>query len=112
MTLFAKCENCGCPTGSCICDNKELTALTINQKMQAISDKYYSGLEWKPKAGDYYTTSRNDLELYKIVGENTENFYTIYCSDFMKNTTEWDKSKFLKDFGVHRVLVSDYIFEM
>ena len=54
------------------------TKLTAEQKLQALSSKYYDGLEWQPKKGDYYTTSRNDLELYQIVDENETTFFTFY----------------------------------
>jgi hypothetical protein len=89
------------------------TQLTTEQKLQALASKYYDGLEWQPKKGDYYTSSRNDLELYQIVDENETSFFTNYCGE--KKTIEpqeWSKESFLKDFGERRVFVPDFIFKM
>jgi len=90
-----------------------ITKLTAEQKLQALSSKYYDGLGWQPKKGDYYTTSRNDLELYQIVDENETTFFTNYL-DEKKSTEphEWSKKQFLKDFGERRVYVPDFVFEM
>ena len=55
------------------------TKLTSEQKLTALSLKHFSDLEWIPKKGDYYTTSRDDLELYKIVDETHFLIMTKYC---------------------------------
>lgn len=89
------------------------TKLTAEQKLQALSSKYYDGLEWQPKKGDYYTTSRNDLELYQIVDENETTFFTNYLDEKKSpEPHEWSKKQFLKDFGERRVYVPDFVFEM
>jgi hypothetical protein len=80
------------------------TELTVEQKLQALSSKYYDGLPWNPKKGDYYTTSRNDLELYQIVDENETTLFTNYCGEKKADEPhEWSKIKFLEDFGERRV---------
>jgi len=88
--------------------SKKHTKLTEAQKLLALSLKYYQGQEWKPKKGDYYTTSRNDLELYQIVGESEDSFYTRYC-DRECVDQKWIKSNFLKNFGMKRVYVPIWI---
>lgn len=86
--------------------------LTTEQKLQALSLKYYDGLEWYPKKGDYYTTSRNDLELYQIVDESEKTFFTNYLDDKKCDKPhEWNKNSFLKDFGERRVYVPNFILE-
>jgi hypothetical protein len=90
---------------------EKITSLTYKQKLQALSSKYYDGLEWQPKKGDYYTTSRNDLELYQIVDENETTFFTNYCGEKKSpEPHEWLKTEFLENFGVNRVYVPDFIF--
>lgn len=88
------------------------TKLTPEQKLSALSLKYFSGLEWNPKKGDYYTTTRDDLELYQIVDETPILFITKYCNpDHGQETSEWVKEEFLEDFGVYRVFVPDTIIK-
>lgn len=86
------------------------TELTLNQKLEALALKYYEDFQWQPKKGDYYTSSRNDLELYQIVDEGEQFFYTKYCDPKKGNDTSmWPKSTFLKDFGLKRVFVPEWI---
>lgn len=90
------------------------TSLTIEQKLLALSMRFYDGYIWEPKVGDYYTSSRNDLELYQIVSEDEEKFYTVYCDKDKQGDqppAEWKKEKFLKDFGEKRVFVYVGILE-
>jgi hypothetical protein len=87
------------------------TGLTETQKLRALGAKYYQGLVWQPKAGDYYTTCRFDLELYKIVREDDEHLYTKYL-DRECSEAKWPKAKFLEDFGVKRVWVPEWILEL
>ena len=47
-------------------DDTQPVQLTEWQKIEAMALRFYSELQWVPKAGDYYTTSRADLELYRI----------------------------------------------
>lgn len=89
------------------------TKLTLVQKLQALSSKYYDGFQWIPKKGDYYTTSRNDLELYKIVDENENSLFTNYCGEKKcPEPHEWSKKQFLKHFGEKRVFVPEFILTL
>lgn len=88
------------------------TKLTENQKLHALAYKYYQGGKWEPKKGDYYTTSRADLELYQVVDVTETKVLTRYLvgSD---TTSEWDKDGFLTEgFGVNRVWVPHFIFNL
>lgn len=83
--------------------------LTATEKLQALANRFYQGVEWKPKKGDYYTTSRADLELYQIVDEDEENFYTSYLP-LGGTVTSWPKTEFTtQGFGPKRVWVPDYV---
>lgn len=82
--------------------------LTEKQKLYALEFKYYQHHKWEPKKGDYYTTSRSDLELYMIVNEDENFFYTKFCNPSFGDLIEnWKKDEFLKDFGICRVFVPD-----
>ena len=88
------------------------TKLTEMQKLHALAYKYYQGQKWEPKKGDYYTTSRADLELYQVVDVTDTKVVTRYLvgSD---NVSEWDKNGFLTEgFGVNRVWVPHFIFKL
>lgn len=88
------------------------TKLTETQKLHALAFKYYQGVKWEPKKGDYYTTSRADLELYQIVDVTETKIMTRYLvgSDTI---SEWDKEAFLtQGFGINRVWVPDFIFKL
>lgn len=89
---------------------KKHIELTQEQKLEALGLKYYSFIEWNPKKGDYYTTARPDLELYQIVDETETLFKTKYCHPSQGDEqAEWEKEKFLEDFGKVRVHVPDFI---
>jgi len=84
------------------------TQLTERQKLLALSMRYYSGLKWAPKAGDYYTTCRDDLELYRIIDVTDTEVVTIYCNPAMQAApAKWPKGEFLspETFGAFRVYV-------
>lgn len=82
---------------------------TSDMKLQALASKYYGGLNWEPKAGDYYTTSRADLELYQVVEVTDTKVKTRYLKPD-SDITEWDKSGFTTEgFGDRRVYVPDSI---
>lgn len=85
--------------------------LTPYQKMQAVHNAFYcGGVKWLPKKGDYYTTVRNDLELYRIVDEDDEFVYTCYCTDPTQNQSKWRKDEFTTSgFGPNRICVQDWI---
>ena len=85
--------------------------LTPSQKLSALSMRFYSGQQWEPKAGDYYTTPRDDLELYRVVKIESGKVYTEYC-DKECGLAEWDEDGFTtKGFGVHRVHVPLIVLE-
>jgi hypothetical protein len=87
------------------------TVLTEKQKIAAMALKFYQGFQWAPIAGDYYTTSRNDLELYQIVREDETHYYTSYLP-LGREEAAWPKSEFTTHgFGVHRVFVPNFILE-
>ena len=84
--------------------------LTAEQKLEAVALKYYQDYQWQPKALNYYTTSRNDFELYQVVDVTDEYIYTKYCDpDRGDRVTQWKKSEFLCDFGEKRVFVPEWI---
>ena len=81
------------------------TTISDKQKIQAMADKFYQGMKWEPKNGDYYTSSRADNELYQIVDEDEESFYTTYCNQNSPLPTRWYKKDFMVGFYEKRVYV-------
>lgn len=72
--------------------------------------KFYGGYEWKPKKGDLYTTSRDDLEVYEIVDIKDGKVYTRY-TEGSEIVTEWDEATFLTEgFGPKRVYIHQSVF--
>lgn len=87
------------------------TELTHSQKLAALSHKFYQGAEWVPAVGDYYTTARNDMQLYQIVREDDVYFYTSYLP-LGCELSAWHKEGFTdKGFGPKRVHVPMFIFQ-
>ena len=87
-------------------------ALTPHQKLSALAHRFYQGAQWQPKAGDYYTTSRADLELYRVAKIEEGKLFTEYCTQ-PGELTEWDSDTFTTEgFGPRRVHVPDFIIEM
>ena len=83
--------------------------LSANQKLHAIANRFYQGTEWLPKAGDYYTTSRADLELYRVVKVEQGIVSTEYCAR-PGQLTDWLEHEFTSvGFGPKRVHVPDWI---
>ena len=79
--------------------------LTVESKLQALALRFYQDYHWMPKAGDYYTTSRADLELYRVVKIESGVVYTEYCSS-PGELSEWPEPAFTKEgFGPKRVYV-------
>lgn len=86
--------------------------LTESQKLQALAYKYYNGGIWEPKAGDYYTTSRADLELYQVVEVTDTIVRTTYLTPD-SDISEWKKDGFTTEgFGVNRVWVPNWVFDI
>lgn len=87
----------------------EFTCLTEKQKLQAMALRFYQDLKWVPAAGDYYTTSRADLELYRVAKIENGKVYTEYCAK-PGELTEWPQDKFTDyGFGVRRVFVPTFV---
>ncbi len=95
----------------------ERFGITDRQKLAAFAARFYQGMQWSPKVGDYYTMSRADNQLCRIVGEDEKNFYiTISWLDGKKSThdpTPFGKSTFnTEGFGLNRVWCPEWIFEI
>ena len=90
----------------------ERAKLTHQQKLEALSLRFYQGMQWAPKAGDYYTTSRADLELYQVVSVAGGVVRTRYCDPAQSPAiSEWSEDKFVNaGFGPKRVYVPDFVF--
>jgi len=87
----------------------EPVTLTSRQKLEALSLRFYQGMLWTPKAGDYYTTSRADLELYQIVAIEGGKVQTRYCIGSTA-ISEWPENEFTTGgFGPKRVYVPDFV---
>lgn len=85
-------------------------SLTAEQKLQALSLRFYQGLAWVPKAGDHYTTSRADLELYKVVSVEDGIVRTRYCDNKTDTISSWPAEEFTSSgFGPKRVYVPDFV---
>ncbi len=90
----------------------ERTSLTYEQKLMALSLKYYTNLKWEPIPGDFYTSCRNDLELYQVVDVTEDCIITRYCDPNKGLKTEsWAKDEFFNGFGVYRVYVPECCFK-
>lgn len=88
-----------------------LVALTYQQKLEALSLRFYQGMQWNPKAGDYYTTSRADLELYQVVEVENGTVKTRYCDQGKSDAVaSWPVEEFTSaGFGPKRVYVPDFV---
>ena len=85
--------------------------LTYQQKLEALSLRFYQGMLWTPKAGDYYTTSRADLELYRVVAVEGGMVKTQYCDQSKSSAvSSWPEKEFTSEgFGPKRVWVPDFV---
>lgn len=87
------------------------TSLTPEQKLLAFRNRFYDMQNWEPKAGDYYTSTRDDLELYLIVREDDDFFYTVYAERPHASESQWPKQEFTTvGFGPLRMHVPFYVF--
>lgn len=83
--------------------------LTYQQKLDALAYRFYQGAQWVPKAGDYYTTSRADLELYQVVSIEDGKIRTRF-TEGTDAISEWPEYGFLTDgFGPKRVFVPPWV---
>ncbi len=86
--------------------------LTYEQKLQAMANRFYQGAEWSPKAGDHYTTSRADLEVYRVMDVADGVVYTAY-TEGSKEISEWPAAEFLTEgFGPNRVHVPNWLLDI
>lgn len=87
--------------------------LTEKQKLEALSARFYQRLKWNPKSGDYYTTSRSDLQLYYISKIEGGIVFTNFCDSPSKKDDEWDFSGFTSEgLGPMRVWVPNWVFDI
>lgn len=88
--------------------------LTAQQKLHALAYRFYQGGKWEPKPGDYYTTSRADLELYQVIDVRDGKVFTRYCDPQRgSHITDWPAEEFLspETFGRARVWVPGWVIE-
>lgn len=90
----------------------KFTTVTIEQKFLAMKLRYYDNQEWSPYVGDYYTSTRDDFELYKIIGTSYDNYLTQYC-DPLKQSDQpgyWNQKQFTTHgFGEKRLWIPNWI---
>lgn len=86
--------------------------LTPQQKMHALAHRFYQGARWEPKAGDYYTTSRADLELYQVVEVTDQHVRTRY-TEGSDTIATWPAAGFQTEgFGPMRVWVPQWVLDL
>jgi hypothetical protein len=87
--------------------------LTATQKLHAMAHRFYSRQPWTPQPGDFYTSSRADLELYKVVDVRDGKVLTTYLPEG-GTVAEWPADEFLADhtFGYARVHVPAWVFKI
>lgn len=88
-----------------------MAKLTYQQKLDALSYRFYQGAQWEPKAGDFYTTSRADLELYQVVSVEGGVVRTRF-TEGSDAISEWPEAEFLTEgFGPRRVFVPEWVMD-
>lgn len=88
-----------------------MAKLTYQQKLDALSYRFYQNGQWTPKAGDYYTTSRADLELYQVVSVENGIVRTRF-TEGSESIAEWPEDGFLTEgFGPRRVFVPPWVMD-
>ncbi|WP_313613384.1 hypothetical protein [Agrobacterium sp.] len=88
-----------------------MSKLTYQQKLDALAYRFYQGAEWKPKAGDFYTTSRADLELYQVVSVEDGVVRTRF-TEGSDAIAVWPEDQFLTGgFGPKRVFVPEWVLD-
>lgn len=86
-----------------------MAKLTHQQKLDALAYRFYQGGAWEPKAGDFYTTSRADLELYQVVSVEDGVVRTRF-TEGSDAIAEWPEGEFQTDgFGPKRVFVPEWV---
>jgi len=88
------------------------TALTCQQKLHCFGLKYFQNYEWKPEIGDYFTTTRADLELFQITRIEERNVFWINAKEPNSLEQRDDLSGFsCLGQGSIRLYVPDFILE-
>ena len=106
QAVALECPACGQMVGRFI---DMPTRLTERQKLEALAWRFYQDMTWTPAAGDYYTTSRADLELYQVVDVKGGKVFTRYCEGSV-SISEWDADTFTTaGFGTCRVHVPHHV---
>jgi hypothetical protein len=83
--------------------------LSPEQKLEALAARFYQGLVWEPKAGDLYTTSRADLEVYRVVSVENDVVTTEYTENGTA-TSDWPLNEFTTEgFGPKRVWIPPHV---
>lgn len=93
----------------------EKFGITDKQKLEAFAYRFYQYAQWEPKVGDYYTITRSDNQLCRIVGSTNDNFLVelSWPDGQVGNVTEFPKDGFnTKDFGINRMYVPTWIFKV
>ena len=86
--------------------------LTERQKLEALAYRFYQNGEWIPKAGDFYTTARADLEVYEVVSVEGGIVRTRY-TEGSDEVSEWPEDEFLTEgFGPNRVWVPEFLLSL
>lgn len=86
-----------------------MAKLTYQQKLEALSYRFYQSGQWAPKAGDFYTTSRADLEVYQVVSVEG-NIVRTRFTEGSDAISEWPEAGFLTEgFGPRRVYVPEWV---
>lgn len=111
--LTKECPECGL-------DNLKEKTVSLNerQKIAALAMRFYQGMKWEPKVGDYYCLSREGLEMFQITRSDGENFYITKVYDPGQNVTlfgelqdPWKITDFQEGFGKNRVWVHPIVLE-
>ena len=85
--------------------------LTAEEKLEALAYRFYQGGKWEPKAGDLYTTSRADLEVYQVTEVDELHVCTKY-TEGSDTVTQWDRETFQTEgFGPKRVYIPPHVAE-
>lgn len=73
--------------------------------------RFYQGMEWQPKEGDLYTTSRADLEVYRVVSVENGVVTTEYTENGVAYS-EWSIEEFISEgFGPKRVWIPPHVLQ-
>lgn len=93
-----------------------MPALDWEKKCRALAFRFYQNSPWVPAAGDLYTTSRADLEIYRVVRVGDRVIETRYVDPSQPADTPnavWEADGFLNEgFGVNRVWLPLWLWEV